>query len=534
MNASILHVFGGIGLFLMGMTVLTDGLRALTGTAQRQMLARFTDTPLKGAIAGAVTTALVQSSSATTVTTVGFVGTGLLTFPQGLGIIFGANIGSTITGWMVAILGFKLALGTAVLPLIFAGVLLRLFNKSRLGQAGMAAAGFGVLFVGLDMMQSGMAAYQGLISPDSFPSDSLWGRLQMVALGALITMITHSSGAGVATALVALGAGSISFAQAGALVIGMDIGTTFTAVLATIGGATATRRTGYAHLVYNLMTGIMAFFLLGPYMTLTSPWTAGNIGNAQIALVSFHTMFNTLGVVLILPFTKPFARLLIWMIPDRGPPLARRLDPRLLSDPDAAIDATAATLREITATLLKILTDLLDPDFRPRDMSARLFAVTEALADTAGFMAQVRPDPARLDSVSRHAACLHATDHLRRLAHRCTQTARIDRLPEDPRLRRLACILRFGALALSAAENPATEVARTSRIHQLLQTQNEVYRDRLILAAARQSVPASGVLDGLDSARWLQRAAYHLWRIAHNLDRSDDTTTAAARAPVTP
>jgi phosphate:Na+ symporter len=202
-------ILGGVGLFLLGMLVLTGGLRGLAGDALRRLLARFTRSPVSGAIAGAVTTAVIQSSSATTVTAVGFVGAGLLSFPQALGIVFGANIGTTVTGWLVAILGFKLELATIAPPLLVAGVLLRLFASGTARQAGWALAGFSLLFIGIDALQQGMGAFEGRVTPENFPEDSPSGRLRLVLIGVAITLVTQSSSAGVATAMVALGTGAI-------------------------------------------------------------------------------------------------------------------------------------------------------------------------------------------------------------------------------------------------------------------------------------------------------------------------------------
>ena len=244
-----MHIYaliGGIGLFIVGMIILTDGLRGMSGEWLRRFLAGSTQTPLRGAVAGAITTAAIQSSSATTVITIGFVSAGLLTFSQALGIIFGANIGTTLTGWLVAVVGFKLKLGAVIYPLIPLGAVLKLFGHGRLQSFGWALVGFSLLILGIETMKEGMVYFEGVITPEDFPEDTLLGRLQLVMLGAAITIVTQSSSAGVATALVALGAGLIAFPQAAALVIGMDVGTTFKAALATIGGSTATRRTGYA------------------------------------------------------------------------------------------------------------------------------------------------------------------------------------------------------------------------------------------------------------------------------------------------
>ena len=529
MSVEILLAVGGLGLFLLGMVVLTDGLRQLAGNALRRLLSRYTRTPLRGVLAGALSTAVVQSSSATTVTAVGFVGAGLLTFPQGLGIVFGANIGTTMTGWIVAILGFKLHLGLVVLPLVLVGVLLRLFGGPRLRHLGWAIAGFSLLFVGIDAMQQGMAQFQGVVSPADFPEDTPFGRLQLVLLGVLITLVTQSSSAGVAAALVALSAGTISFAQAAAMVIGMDVGTTFTAVLATLGGSTAMRQTGYAHVVYNIMTGVIAFFLLGPFASMVDPWVAsGDPGNAQIALVSFHTTFNTIGVLLVLPFARPFARLIVRLVPERGPPLLRRLDDRLLRDPATAVDAAAATTRDIAIRLLEVLVGLLDPKKTNTRDRAELGPIDEALEAAREFVEQIRTEPTNRRVHWRHLAVVHALDHLFRLSHRCSQLTRIEDLPTDPRLRRLSGLV-FGA-ASSFLEDGDFAIFETKfdRLRSILREQRQVYRERMVSAAAQQRISTYDTLRKLDSARWLHRVAYHIWRILHHLRRADEDI------PVTP
>ena len=519
MLSGILTALGGLGLFLLGMLVLTDGLRQLAGGALRRVLAHYTRSPLSGALAGAATTAVIQSSSATTVTTVGFVGAGLLSFPHALGIILGANIGTTMTGWLVAILGFKLPLGTLVLPLLLIGVLLRLFGRGRARAIGWAMAGFSLLFMGISAMQLGMAPFEGVVTPESFPDDSLLGRLQMVLIGVAITVITQSSSAGVAAALVALGAGAISFPQAAALVIGMDVGTTVTAVLATIGGGTATKQTGYAHVIYNLFTASVAFFLLIPFAALVTALDQRGIADAQIALVLFHTAFNCVGMALILPLAHPFARMIVWLIPERGPPLQARLDNRLLRDPAAAVDAAAATVRDIASTLFDVLASLLEPQQRRKLDDEKLNAVRDAIEGTRSFLEEVRSDPRQVHVYRRHLAAMHALDHLGRLYFRCNQTARVDALDSESRLRRLAGLLRSAVSA--APEDRLNAEVSFDRLQALLQRQRRSYRDRIVAQAAEQRIDAEAALGRLDAVRWLQRVAYHLWRIQHHLNRAE-------------
>ena len=219
----VIQALGGLGLFLLGMIIMTDSLRNLAGDAMRKLLLRFTHTPLSGAVTGTVATAILQSSSATTVAAVGLVGAGLMGFAEALGIIFGANIGTTITGWFVVLLGFKLQIGSVLMPLILIGALLRLFANDRWANIGMAVAGFGLIFVGIYLIQQGMVDVQKLVTPENFPGDTFVGRIQLLLLGILFSAVTQSSSAGVAVTLTALYAGAINFPQAAALVIGMDV-----------------------------------------------------------------------------------------------------------------------------------------------------------------------------------------------------------------------------------------------------------------------------------------------------------------------
>ena len=518
MNSDLLGAIGGLGLFLLGMSILTEGLRALAGRSLRRFLARFTRTPTSGAATGALVTALIQSSSATTVMAVGFVGAGLLTFAQALGIIFGANIGTTITGWLVALIGFKLDLQAAVLPLVLVGVLMRLLGRGRLRHFGSALAGFSLLFIGIAAMQDGLAAFEGAVTPDDFPGDYWLGRLQLVAIGIGITVITQSSSAGVATALVALDAGAISFPQAAAMVIGMDVGTTFTAALATLGGGTDTRRTGFAHVIYNLLTGVMALLLLDYYVAVVGPWIDAQLqGDQQIALVAFHTTFNFLGVLLVLPLTGAFARLIMWVVPDRGPGLTRRLDDKLLSDADAALDAATQTLSDVTTYSSQTLRRLIAPDEAGSDLSTELEQLERALDTSRRYIERIAVDPPVAESQARLRQTLHALDHLARLKTRFERWNHDGPVRDDHRLCRLA-----GALGDVLADHaPGARVdSRLDRLVLLLNRRREPFRARTLSLAARGRISSPDALARLDTYRWLLRVTEHISRASSHLHRA--------------
>lgn len=537
MTSNILMAVGGVGLFLLGMIILTNGLKELAGNSLRRFLVRFTRTPTRGAVAGALTTAAIQSSSATSVTAVGFVSAGLLTFPQSVGIIFGANIGTTITGWMVAVIGFKLELGLMAMLLLPVGVLMRFFGSRKIQQVGWVMAGFSVLFLGIETMQQGLASFEGVLTPQVFPQDTWLGRLQLIGIGIVITLVTQSSSAGVATALVALNAGAISLPQAAALVIGMDIGTTFTAALATIGGATETRRTGYAHVVYNLLTGTFAFLMLGPYLALAAMWVApGETGNAELTLVAFHTLFNLAGVLLALPFAGPFARLMIQLVPDRGPQLLRRLDSKLLRDPPAAIDASAATARDIALQLVSVVTRQLQPSQNHTVSPHTLHTLAQSIETTRHYLEQAQSTPDSGETHGRHLATLHALDHLARLVHRCSQADRIEKLQDEKHLQHLSSIIFQACEAWLGDPGAKVHEGRFDRLRTLLRDQRQRYRITTIQEAAHRNIDADTTLWRMDGIRWLHRVTYHLWRIIHHLGAAtqSDTKPDSAKTPEIP
>lgn len=511
----LMQLLGGLGLFLLGMLVMTDGLRSLAGDYVNRALARFTNSPLSGAATGAVSTAILQSSSATTVAAVGFVGAGLLTFPQALGVIFGANFGTTVTGWMVALLGLELKIGDLVLPLILFGVVLRLLGPRRVRQVGMAVAGFGVIFLGIAHLQQGMASYQGLVTPADFPVDTAAGRLQLLAIGVAITLVTQSSSAGVAAALTAVYSGAISFPQAAAMVIGMDVGTTVTAALATLGGSAETRRTGYSHVIYNLLTAVMALLLLTPYTLVWETLAEGALAaHAEIALVAFHSLFNLIGVVLVLPFAAQFARMMTRLVPDPADPVVDRLDRNLLQNPNVALDSVVRILDGEIRRMLDLVTALLARNRPEGDELADLARHLDALH---AFVDQIHLQPEQTLDWQRLNAAIHLLDHLQRLYERCEK--------EPERALNLA-----GTAALSLqAEHVSATIAKAradmdagdfADAEHVMQAAAEQLRAKAgdlraqimaEVAAGRLDVPDGTRL--LESVRWLRRVTYHVWRV---------------------
>ncbi len=515
---------GGLGLFLLGMAIMTDGLKSFAGDALGRSLARFTHSPLSGAATGAFSTAILQSSSATTVMAVGFAGAGLLTFAQALGIVFGANIGTTITGWLVALLGFKFDIADIVMPLIFVGASLRIFGGKRVSTAGLALAGFGLIFAGIGLLQTAMEGANEFVTPESFPSDTVTGRILLVAIGIGITIVTQSSSAGVATAITAVHAGTISLTQAGAMVIGMDVGTTFTAALATVGGTVSAKRTGIAHVVYNLMTGIGAFVML-PWFIDGWHWLAPATTEPDpgIALVSFHTLFNALGVVLVLPFTQQFAALIEKIVPIEETEITRRLDPALLSHSSIAMTAVQTTLLETVSHVFQSLSMLLTSERDHGDAMDELADAQQAVSQIQQYISEIQTTDQSHDIQSNHARAIHLVDHLMRLVRRAQMQDPLRTLHSETELRQLATDL---AAILKKTPSPLKSDDPTIQSLQneldafwaKTDARMEPYRREMISRSMPGKADTIRTIARLDAFRWLRRVSYHASRIAVHLN----------------
>ncbi|MCB1685142.1 MAG: Na/Pi symporter [Pseudomonadales bacterium] len=342
---SIVGTFiGGLGLFLLAVSLISDGLRLAAGNSLHRILETSTRTPLRGVATGVLVTALVQSSSAVTVATIGFVNAGLLTLVQSLGIVYGANIGTTMAGWLVAAVGFDFSIDVLALPLIGIGMILRLLRPgSRVASVGEALAGFGLFFIGVDLLRDAFEGFSETVDVASFAPQGGLGIVLYVGLGFFMTVVTQASAAAIAITLTAATGGLIGIDAAAAMVIGANVGTTSTAMLAVIGATANARRVAAAHVIFNGMTGLVALALL-PLLL----WLVRNTGSAlgladvpAITLALFHTMFNLLGVLLMWPLTGRLAHFLMNRFTTDVELVAKLqfLDRNVMATPTLAIDA---------------------------------------------------------------------------------------------------------------------------------------------------------------------------------------------------
>lgn len=304
---------GGLGLFLLAVGMITDGLKLAAGNALRDLLRKWTSTPVRGIISGISITAIVQSSSAVTVATIGFVNAGLISLYQSLGVIYGANIGTTMTGWLVALVGFNIKIEMLALPLIGIGMFLRITGgDTRRAPIGIALAGFGLFFIGIDVLKEAFEGLTTTIDLNRITADGVAGILLFVGIGFLMTLLTQSSSAAIAITLTAATGGVVGPYAAAGMVIGANVGTTTTAIFSVIGATPNAKRVAAAHVVFNVGTGLVALLIL-PLMFGMVKEMGGLFGFEDIPVVTlalFHTTFNVLGVILMMPVTNSLTRVL--------------------------------------------------------------------------------------------------------------------------------------------------------------------------------------------------------------------------------
>ncbi len=525
-------VLGGVGLFLLGMTLMTDGLKALAGDSLRGLLARFTGNRLSAVATGAAVTAVVQSSSATTLATIGFVSAGLLGFGNAVGVILGANLGTTSTGWLVGLLGLKLSVGKLLLPFIGLGALARLMGRGRLAQVGTAVAGFGVIFVGIDLLQAGMQELSDLFKPEDFPRTGLGARALLVLIGAAMTVVMQSSSAAVATTLAALSTGAIDLRQAAALVVGQNVGTTVTAGIAAIGATAAAKRTAAVHVLFNLGTGLVAFVLLG-WLVEGIDLAAKHLwaGDGTLTLAAFHTAFNLIGLVIFLPASHRLAELAMRLIPERRSRFVAWLDPTLVGLPAVALEAIQRAQALIAAELFRVLAGRLRR--APETGPELLGELDLALDEVRHFLARLPPPERQGSEFQRQISALHLNEHLERLIQDAQKVAHGRELERMESLaasaRGLADMLAGMAGELGGAEHlPDEEAIR--QFSQRLADERRSSRPAILEATAQRRMDPDEALALLAAQRWIDRLAYHAWRVGHHFRAMQGVQAAASPA----
>jgi len=313
-------------MFLFGMKMMSDGLQKSAGERMRKTLNFMTGNRFIGVLTGFAVTAIIQSSSAFTVIVISFVNAGLLTLTQFIGVLFGTNIGTTVTGWIISIVGFKLSIDSLALPAIGIGFILSII-KWKYKHIGDLLVGFGFLFLGLFFLSDGIANSDNIFDftkIGAIRDNRVTAILIGVGVGLVLTIIINSSSAAVTLIMTLAFQDVITYEMAAGMVLGSNVGTTINAVLAGIAGNTESKRAALAHVLFNVLGLIWALPLLIPLLNLVEfifpgdPWAAGP-GNVSIPvhLAGLHTLFNVINTIIFLPFVNQYAKLITMLIPDK-------------------------------------------------------------------------------------------------------------------------------------------------------------------------------------------------------------------------
>ncbi|MCG5538926.1 Na/Pi cotransporter family protein [Halorhodospira sp. 9622] len=509
---------GGIGLFLLGMRLMSDGLRAAAGGALRDILAASTRSRLRGLLSGVLITAAVQSSSAVIFATVGFVNAGLLTLTQAIGVIYGASLGTTLTSWIVAVVGFNVDLQALALPAIGLGVGLRVVAGSGRRQAlGDAIAGFGLFFLGLDILRGTFADVgdPGMLA--ALAGHGVLSLVLFVGIGMVLTTLTQSSSAALAITLTAAAGGLVPEQAAAATVIGAAVGTTSTAVFATLGATANAQRTASAQVIFNAVAGLAALVALVPLLELAHHIVAwlGLEAHKAVVLAVFHTLMMLLGLALMWPATP---RLVAWLgrrfrRDDHTRP--RYLDDNVLTTPALALDAARLEAERTGAMARAMVTAAISGGGagQRRWLEAehqKLQQLALTINEFANRIERSHGDPAIGSSL---AHLLRVTQYQQNMAERAVALARLDADGEtridDPEL--ATAVDRLLAEAVRGIEATGAEIDAWDRqaVKTTLKGFDREYqpvKERLLRAGAAGQLPVRRMVAVLDRLSAVRRA----------------------------
>lgn len=325
------QIVGSLGLFLFGIKLLSEGLQKSAGDKMKAILKLMTKNRFISIMTGLLITIIIQSSSATTVMVVSFVNAGLMGLTQAIGVILGANIGTTFTGWLVALLGFKVDITSLALVSIAFAAPMMFSKKNKTRDAADVLLGFGVLFLGLNFMSHSIPDITGNIEVleflATFNSDTLWMNMLCILLGTLVTIVVQSSSAAMAMTLTMAYNGWLGVTASAALILGSNIGTTITAYLASIGTSTTAKRAAWAHIFFNVVGSVIALILFHPLLKLVNYITPGDIYTLEGATLStqlplflamFHSVFNIMNTIIFFPFVRQYAHFIERLVPAKA------------------------------------------------------------------------------------------------------------------------------------------------------------------------------------------------------------------------
>ncbi|WP_432735778.1 Na/Pi cotransporter family protein [Maridesulfovibrio sp. FT414] len=501
-------LFGGLGLFLIGMRLMTTGLKQAAGNSLKRILGEWTKTPARGLFSGFMITALVQSSSAVTVAVIGFVNAGLITLAQSIGIIYGSNIGTTVTGWIVAAVGFSVNMKNFALPMVALGSLLRLTGgNSRRAFLGDSFAGFGLFLMGISTLQTAFKGIESTLDLSAFASMGTISIPVFIGIGLILTLLMQSSSAAMALVLTATVSGLLDVTQGAAAVIGTNIGTTSTAALAVIGATVNAKKVATGHIIFNIITALAALLLLpiiikGIQFSLQA---AGAPVEPAVVLAMFHTIFNILGVIILWPFTDRLVSFIdsrfSTTISDKGRP--RYLDSNVVGTPALAIEALTLEMRRIGELTRTIVRNGLHSSFNYGAFAEDKEAQDSLIEASRAFCIKLQAVPLSTSQAAQIATALRVLQYFRTAGALSESLDRKNLRPNRSALGddadMITVFINSCIGVLNIAENPCSE--EFCQIDNMINDMLSAYHDlkaRLLTAGGSGELPVPEMVEQLE------------------------------------
>lgn len=535
----IAQLLGGVGLFLLGMTLMTEGLKSLAGPGIRRSLQRVTARPARGFGAGVAMTVATQASSATVLATVGFVTAGMLTTAAAVPVVAGATVGTSSTTWIVAVVGLSKDASSVLMPLIAVGALARTLGRGAWRHAGTALAGAAVLLLAIAIIRTGVGDFATLLDLGSREAHSLAGRAGTLAVGMLLGVAMQSSAAPIALAIVALQGGALGWDEAAHLAVGATVGTTSTGILATLGTRASARRIAAAWTTCALVQAAIAMTAFAPLSWLAHEVgrvVAASVGCAEgaVSMAAFHTAFTCVGLLPLVAAPRQWARLIGFFVPDSsGIPPVVQYDRAALEVPGVA----AATARRGLLQAAAATTDLGLVALQARDgsLDERIDNASASLDATREFLGEIAVPEGDRATVELQRGSVGALDHLTRMVGDVRNLRRTAHpagaAPEvDAYLGEAAVALEAFRAWLADPSGPAP-VAPLKAASAALGARRKAERSAALNRTATGALDPERAIRALDAMRYADRMAHHAAKAAGYLGShgADATPESASR-----
>jgi len=525
MFAFVSILIGGLGLLLIGMSLMTDGLKLAAGNTVRDILALWTNSRTRGLFSGFLITGIVQSSSAVTVATIGFANAGMLSLERALWVIFGSNVGTTMTAWIVALIGFKFNIDVLALPLVGIGAILKLTGaQTRRASLGLALVGFGLLFMGIDTLKSAFDTVGSDFSLPAIESISLLAVVSFVGIGFLLTTLMQSSSAAMVVALSAAESGMVPFNAAAALVIGANLGTTTTAIITVFGATPTAKRVALGHVFFNVITAMVAILILGPMLAMSAAVQSkfGLGSSPAISLALFHSSFNILGVLLMWPLSGTMVDMLyrFFQTEEETESKPQYLDKSVLALPYIAVDALALELSRIATMTIHLVQKSLRAGTRAD--AARFTVIRKLAREVGSFAANLNKTELTPFISEALLSLMHSTQEYMLTVEIAEDIVALREFPakfaEKDFFPQLDAFITAADKHLDAMTPDNTpEAINNPDNYKQVETTYDTLKQVILMSTSFGNLDMADMDDLLQYANQVKRACRHLWKAARRL-----------------